>query len=95
MKKNIEVYYPKKNRPQKLPEYTVEDCNAEKAIKLYNCLKELGWDAQIDLFWGRGWDGKEWGYYLNLTVTDHSHRDSEGNEYCYSFDPITGEEIPE
>lgn len=93
---NIATYYPARNKLQKLlPKYTIEDCNAEKAVKLYNCLKELGRNAQIELFWGRGWNGIEWGYYLNLTVTDYSHHDSEGNEYCYSFDPVTGEEIPE
>lgn len=91
MKKNIVTYYPRKNKPEKLPEYTIEDVNAEKAMKLYNCLRELGWDVQIELFWGWNWKG----YYLNLMVCDYSHHDSEGNEYCYSFDPITGEGTPE
>lgn len=89
MKKNVVTYYSKQNKPEKLPEYTIEDVNSEKAMKLYNCLKELGSDVQIELFWGYSWQG----CYLNFMVTDYSHFDSEGNEYCYSFDPITGEEI--
>ena len=95
MKNNIVTYYSNENKPKKFPNYTAEDVNAEKAIKLYNCLKELGWNAQLELFWGYGQGDKGWGFYLTLTVCDYSHYDSEGNEYCYSFDPITGEEIPE
>lgn len=91
MKKNIVTYYSHENRPKKFPEYAVEDVNAEKAIKLYNFLKEFGWDVQLELLWGCSPSG----HYLNLMVCDYSHHDSEGNEYCYSFDPLTGEAIPE
>lgn len=91
MNKNIITYYSKQNKPKNLPEYTIKDVNSKKAMKLYNCLRELGWNVQIELFWGCSWKG----YYLNLCVCDYSHHDSEGNEYCYCFDPITGEEIPE
>jgi hypothetical protein len=91
MKKNIITYYSEQDKPEKLPEYTIEDVNSEKAMKLYNYLKELGWNVQIELFWG--YDGK--GICLSLGVYDYSHHDGEGNEYCYSFNPITGEEISE
>ena len=89
MTKNIVTYYSEEDKPKKLPDYTVENVNSEKAIRLYNLLKEFGWDVQLELFWGCNSKG----YSLNLCVCDYSHYDSEGNEYCYCFDPITGEEI--
>ena len=87
--RNLKTYTATYSEALKL-NYTLEDCNTERPMQLYKALKDMGYDVDIEAFWAM--NGKGEGFF-QVVVNDYSHSDIEGNNYCYIFDPNTGNDI--
>lgn len=101
-KKNISekyFYTPKEAEKLKDKDLPIPPVNSEKADKFVAFLRSMGHNAEKQIWWNLMPDywkipeNERGGLKLLLCVEDYSCSDSEGNCYCYDFDPKTGNEI--